>query len=125
VVITIIGLIMSFVGPRVLNYLGDSKVKAAKIQVEGLASAIELYHLDTGLYPSNSEGLSSLLQRPGNVTGWNGPYLKGHGLPSDPWGKPYVFRAPGQQSAYDVVSYGADGREGGTGASADIVSWAR
>jgi general secretion pathway protein G len=125
VVITIIGLIMGLVGPRVLNYLGDSKVKAAKIQIESLASAIELFYLDTGQYPSSSQGLNSLLVRPGNTTGWNGPYLKGNGMPADPWGKPFVYRAPGQHGAYDVVSYGADGREGGAGAAADIVSWAR
>jgi general secretion pathway protein G len=125
VVITIIGLIMGLVGPRVLNYLGDSKVKAAKIQIESLASAIELYYLDTGRYPTASEGLNSLLLRPGNAPGWNGPYLKGNALPSDPWGKPYLYRAPGQHGAYDVVSHGADGQEGGSGAAADVVSWAR
>jgi general secretion pathway protein G len=125
VVITIIGLIMGLVGPRVLNYLGDSKVKAAKIQIESLASAVELYYLDTGRYPTASEGLNSLLARPGNAPGWNGPYLKGNALPSDPWGKPYLYRTPGQSGAYDVVSYGADGQEGGSGAAADVVSWAR
>ena len=125
VVITIIGLIMGLVGPRVLNYLSDSKAKAAKIQIESLASAIELYYLDTGRYPSSSEGLNSLLVRPGNVSGWNGPYLKGNGLPSDPWGKPYIYRTPGQHGAYDVISLGADGQEGGAGAAADVVSWAR
>ena len=125
VVITIIGLVMGLVGPRVLNYLSDSKVKAAKIQIESLAHAIELYYLDSGRYPSSSEGLNSLIYRPGNTTGWNGPYLKGAGLPSDPWGKPYVYRAPGQHGAYDIISYGADGQEGGTGAAADVVSSAR
>lgn len=125
VVITIIGMIMGLVGPRVLNYLGDSKAKAAKIQIESLASAIELYYLDTGRYPSSSEGLNSLIARPGNISGWNGPYLKGNGLPADPWGKPYVYRTPGQHGAYDVVSFGADGQEGGAGAAADVVSWAR
>ena len=125
VVITIIALVMSLVGPRVLNYLGESKVKAAKIQIESLASAVELYYLDTGQYPSSSEGLNSLLLRPGNVTGWNGPYLKGNGVPSDPWGKPYLYRAPGQNGAYDISSLGADGLQGGTGAAADIVSWSR
>src|SRR4029079_19655214 len=77
VVITIIALIMSLVGPRVLNFRGESKVKAAKIQIESLASALDLYALDTGRYPSNSEGLEALMQRPGGARTWSGPYLKG------------------------------------------------
>ena len=125
VVITIIALVMGMVGPRVLNYLTESKVKGAKIQIESLASAIDLYFLDTGQYPAGSEGLGALLQRPGNAMGWNGPYLKGHTLPSDPWGRPYIYRSPGQHGAYDIISYGADGQEGGTGVAADITSWAR
>src|SRR5258706_14533865 len=77
VVITIIGLIMALVGPRVVNYLGESKVKAAKIQVESFASALDLFYLDAGRYPSTSEGLTALAQRPGNTDAWNGPYLRG------------------------------------------------
>ena len=123
VVISIIALIMSLVGPRVLNFLGESKVKAARIQIESLTSALDLYALDTGQYPSSSEGLEALMQRPGGVTSWSGPYLKGNGVPKDPWGKPYIYRAPGEHGAYDILSYGADGQEGGTGAEADITSW--
>jgi len=125
VVITIIALIMALVGPRVLNYLGESKVKAAKIQIESLANALDLYFLDVGIYPSGSEGLNALVQRPGNAPGWNGPYLKGTTVPQDPWGKAYVYRVPGQYGRYDIISYGADGQEGGTGAAADITSAAR
>jgi general secretion pathway protein G len=123
VVISIIALIMSLVGPRVLNFLGESKVKAARIQIEGLTSALDLYALDTGQYPSSSDGLEALMQRPGSVASWSGPYLKGNVVPKDPWGKPYIYRAPGQHGAYDILSYGADGQEGGTGAAADITSW--
>jgi general secretion pathway protein G len=123
VVITIIALIMGLVGPRVLNFLGESKVKAAKIQIESLTSALDLYSLDTGHYPSSSEGLEALMQRPGGVATWSGPYLKGNVVPKDPWGKPYVYRSPGQHGAYDILSYGADGQEGGDGAAADITSW--
>src|SRR5436853_7926034 len=94
VVITIIALIMTLVGPRVLNYLSESKVKAAKIQIESLASALDLYFLDTGQYPSNAEGLNALVQRPSNP-GWNGPYLRGTIVPNDPWGRPYIYRTPG------------------------------
>lgn len=125
VVITIIALIMALVGPRVLNYLSDSKAKAAKIQIESLTSALDLYFLDTGQYPSSSEGLSALVQRPASATGWNGPYLRGNAVPRDPWGKPYAYQSPGQHGPYDIVSYGADGQQGGTGAAADIASWTR
>jgi general secretion pathway protein G len=125
VVITIIGLIMGLVGPRVLNYLTESKAKAAKIQIESFSSALDLYFLDNGRYPSSSEGLGALVQRPGSVTTWNGPYLKGAVVPNDPWGNPYQYRAPGQHGTYDIVSFGADGQEGGTGSASDIVSWAK
>jgi general secretion pathway protein G len=125
VVITIIALIMSLVGPRVLNYLGEAKAKTAKIQIESLSSALDLYFLDTGQYPSSSEGLNALVQPSGSRTSWNGPYLKGQVVPSDPWGRPYVYRFPGQHGPYDIVSYGADGQEGGTGAASDVTSWTR
>ena len=125
VVITIIGLIMGLVGPRVLNYLGESKSKAARIQIESLASALDLYYLDNGRYPTSSEGLTALVQRSGNSPSWNGPYLKGGLVPGDPWGKPYVYRSPGEHGTYDLISYGADGQEGGTGTAADITSWTR
>jgi len=125
VVITIIGLIMGLVGPRVLNYLTESKAKAAKIQIESFASALDLFYLDTGRYPTSSEGLAALAQRPGAIASWNGPYVKGGTIPNDPWGNPYVYRSPGQHGAYDLISYGADGQEGGTGTAADITSWTR
>jgi general secretion pathway protein G len=122
VVITIIGLIMAIVGPRVLNYLGESKQKAAKIQIESFSSAIDLYYLDMGRYPTSSDGLSALVQRPGSAQEWNGPYLKGGVVPNDPWGHPYVYRSPVERAPYEIVSYGADGQEGGTGTAADISS---
>src|SRR4249920_387083 len=94
VVITIIGLIMALVGPRVLNYLSESKVKAARIQIESFSSALDLFYLDNGRYPTSSEGLPALVQRPANSSSWNGPYLKTGSVPSDPWGRPYVYRSP-------------------------------
>jgi general secretion pathway protein G len=125
VVITIIALIMALVGPRVLNYLTDSKIKAAKIQITSLASALDLYYLDAGQYPTTSEGLRALIDRPGNSVAWAGPYLKGDAVPNDPWGRAYIYRSPGQHGAYDIMSYGADGQEGGTGTDADISSWTK
>ena len=122
VVISIIALIMALVGPRVLIFLAESKTKAAKIQIASLESALDLYALDTGQYPSSSEGLDALMHRPGGVTSWSGPYLKGNEVPNDPWGKPYVYRSPGEHGPYDIVSYGPKGQEGGT---AEINSWSR
>ena len=120
VVITIIGLIMGLIGPRVLNYLSESKVKAAKIQMQSFASALDLFYLDAGRYPSTSEGLAALVRHTAGVQSWNGPYLKGGNVPSDPWNHPYVYRAPGEHGAFDIVSLGSDGQEGGTGTAADI-----
>lgn len=123
VVITIIGLVVGLIGPRVLNYLGESKAKTAKIQIQGFASALDLYYLDTGRYPTGSEGLGALVRRSGSLTSWNGPYLKGGNVPNDPWGKPYIYRSPGEHGNYDIISYGADGQEGGTGTASDVTSW--
>ena len=120
VVITIIGLIMGLIGPRVLNYLSESKVKAAKIQIQSFESALDLFNLDAGRYPSTAEGLTALVRRTPGLAAWNGPYLRGGNVPNDPWNNPYVYRAPGEHGAYDIVSYGADGQEGGSGVAADI-----
>src|ERR1700733_13788757 len=120
VVITIIGLIMGLIGPRVLNYLSESKVKAAKIQLQSFAGALDLFYLDAGRFPSTSEGLAALMQRTPGVAAWNGPYLKGNVLPNDPWSHPYAYRAPGNHAPYEITSYGSDGQEGGSGLAADI-----
>jgi len=120
VVIAIIGLIMGLVGPRVLNSLGESKVKAAKLQIESFSSSLDLFYLDVGRYPTASEGLVALAQRPGNASIWNGPYLKTGTVPTDPWGHIYLYRAPAERGPYEIVSLGSDGQEGGTGTAADI-----
>jgi general secretion pathway protein G len=120
VVITIIGLIMGLIGPRVLNYLSESKVKAAKIQLQSFGSALDLFYLDAGRFPSTAEGLTALVQRTPGVSAWNGPYLKGGNVPNDPWNNPYIYRSPGERSPYEIMSYGSDGQEGGTGIAADL-----
>jgi general secretion pathway protein G len=121
VVLAIIGMIVGLVGPRVLNYLSDSRVKAARIQIESFASALDLFNVDAGRYPMNSEGLAALVQRPSGVDMWNGPYIKGGRMPSDPWGNAYQYRFPVEYNPpYEIFSYGADGREGGAGVAADI-----
>jgi general secretion pathway protein G len=125
VVLAIIGLLAGLVGPRVLGHLSDSKVKAARIQIDGFAAALDLFHLDNGRYPTSAEGLAALVQKPDGLGGWNGPYLKANALPSDPWGRPYVYLSPGQHGAYDILSLGAEGREGAAGAATQITSWQR
>ncbi|MBU3887026.1 MULTISPECIES: type II secretion system major pseudopilin GspG [Methylosinus] len=121
VVLTIISLILGLVGPRVLNYLGESRVKTAKLQIESFASALDLFFIDAGRYPNASEGLAALVQRPSGVDVWNGPYVKGGRIPNDPWGKPYQYRFPiDHNPPYEISSYGSDGQEGGTGSAADI-----
>src|ERR1700692_3947814 len=105
VVIAIIGMIMGLIGPRVLNYLSESRVKAARIQIQSFASSLDLFYLDAGRYPSGSEGLDALVHPPGGMTAWNGPYLKGGNVPNDPWGNSYVYRVPGEHgAAYEVRS---------------------
>jgi general secretion pathway protein G len=124
VVLAIISLIVGLVGPRALNYLSDSKVKAARIQIEGLSSALDLYHIDNGSYPSSNTGLTALVQKPNDANNWNGPYLKGTSVPNDPWGRPYIYVFPSTHgNSYDISSLGSDGQEGGTQAAADITNW--
>src|ERR1700710_545030 len=120
VVITIIGLIMGLIGPRVLNYLSESKVKTARIQLQSFASALDLFYLDAGRFPSTAEGLAALVKQTPGVGAWNGPYLRGGNVPNDPWNHGYLYRSPGEHAPYDIISYGSDGEEGGTGVAADI-----
>jgi general secretion pathway protein G len=116
VVLAIIGSIVGLVGPRVLNYLSESKVKTAQIQMENISSALDLFYLDVGRYPSTEEGLVALARRPAGASVWNGPYLKSGAVPKDPWGRDYLYRAPGQNGPFDIGSLGPEGREGGAGA---------
>lgn len=125
VVLVIIGLLVGLVGPRVFNQLSDAKTKTAKIQIESFTNSLDLFFLDQGRYPSTAEGLGALVTKPANVTAWNGPYLRGAGLPKDPWNNAYIYRSPGQGRPYEIVSLGSDGREGGTDSAADVVSWQR
>lgn len=122
VVLAILGMLAALVGPQVLNQLGGAKSKSAGIQIRDFEQALELYKLDVGRFPRSNEGLQALVQQPGGAQGWNGPYLKKSELPDDPWGNPYVYRSPGQNSAIDIVSLGADGRPGGSGEDADVTN---
>jgi general secretion pathway protein G len=110
VVLTIISLILGLVGPRVLSYLSESRVKTAKLQIESFSSALDLFFVDEGRYPSDQEGLAALVERPGNVEVWNGPYVKGGRIPLDPWGHAYQYRAVADRNPpYQIISLGPDG----------------
>jgi general secretion pathway protein G len=119
VVVVIIGLLAGFVAPRYFGQIGKSEVNVAKAQLDALEKALDQYRLDTGHYPSAELGLKALLERPASEPKWNGPYLRKE-VPLDPWGKPYLYRIPGQKGEFDLVSYGKDGQPGGSGENADI-----
>ncbi|MGD8999180.1 MAG: type II secretion system major pseudopilin GspG [Granulosicoccaceae bacterium] len=123
VVLVILGLLASVVGPQVIKYVGESKTKTTRIQIEELGAALDLYLLDIGRYPSTDEGLEALIKEPSRARKWNGPYLKKNYIPNDPWGNEYNYRMPGRQGAYDLYSLGADNREGGVGENEDVTSW--
>jgi general secretion pathway protein G len=123
VVLTLIGIVMGIVGG---NYLGQgekAKQKAAKIEIEQIGQTLDMFKLEVGRYPTTQEGLQALITAPTGVTNWNGPYWKKSTLPKDPWTNEYKYASPGQHGAYDVWSYGADGKEGGEGTDKDITSW--
>lgn len=122
VVLVIIGLIASLVGPRLFPKLGKGKQSAAKAQIELLGQALDQFRLDIGRYPTTQEGLSALVVNPGGLDQWEGPYLK-KDLPKDPWDRPYVYQCPGTHGEYDLYSYGRDGALGGEGEDKDVVSW--
>ncbi len=122
VVMVILVLLASLVAPRVIGYLGSSKTKTAKIQIESLTTSLELFKLDAGRYPNTQEGLEALVKRPTNVATWNGPYLKKNKVPNDPWGNPYTYKLPGEKSEFDIISFGADGKSGGDNENRDIAN---
>jgi general secretion pathway protein G len=122
VVLAIIALIGTLVGPRVLGYIGTAKADTAATQIRNISNAVELYYLDVGAYPAPGKGLSALVESDGSP-GWRGPYLKsGAGL-ADPWGRPYGYEGSG--ASFRIVSLGRDGAAGGTGEDADLASDAR
>src|SRR5438094_8729073 len=124
VVMVIIGLLMALVGPRFIRQEEKAKVGAARAQIELLGTALDTFRLDIGRYPTTEEGLQALRQKPATLDRWDGPYLKKE-LPEDPWGKPYVYKSPGDHGPYDIISYAADGVPGGEWDNRDITSWAR
>jgi general secretion pathway protein G len=122
VVMVIIGLLASYVGPRYFSQVSKSEVQVARAQMVAFEQALDQYRLDVGHYPITAQGLTVLESRPESEKRWNGPYLKKK-LPLDPWGNAYAYRNPGEHGDYDILSYGNDGRLGGEGDAADIGNW--
>lgn len=119
VVITIIGLLIGLVAPAALRQLGSARDSVAKQSIERLSTVLDLYNLDIGSYPTTEQGLQALVTQPSGVTNWNGPYLKGEGVPNDPWGRPYTYRSPSERAghSFDLCSNGP----GGTGSDDERV----
>jgi len=122
VVLVLIGIVLGIVGGNFIGRGEKAKADAAKIEIGQIGQALDLYKLETGRYPSSSDGLQALVAAPGGATNWNGPYWKKSQMPKDPWGNEYRYTSPGQKGAYDILSLGADGKEGGEGANKDISS---
>jgi general secretion pathway protein G len=123
VVLAIMGLLAAIIGPQVIKYLGSSRTQTARVQIQNIVAALELYKLDVGHYPTQAEGLNALVTAPQSEAGWNGPYLKKESAIKDPWGEPYIYKNPGQHGEVDVLTLGSDKAEGGTGEAQDVGSW--
>jgi general secretion pathway protein G len=123
VVLGIIAMLAGLVGPQVMKHMGESKVKAAKVQIEDLSQTLDMYKLDVGSYPTSEQGLNALIESPDGAQRWNGPYLRKSKVPLDPWNQEYKYTSPGEHGKFDIVSLGADGKEGGDGEDKDLNSW--
>jgi general secretion pathway protein G len=123
VVLVILGLLASLVGPRVMQQLGSSKTKTARLQIEEFGAALDLFRLELGRYPTTDEGLVALVENPGVMPGWHGPYLRKKVIRFDPWGWEYEYRYPGENDEYDLFTLGADNTPGGEDENRDVVSW--
>jgi len=122
VVLVLIGIVMGILGGNFIGRGEKAKADAARIEIGQIGQSLDLYKLETGRYPSSSEGLQALIAQPAGATNWNGPYWKKSTIPKDPWGNDYRYTSPGQKGAYDILSLGADGKEGGEGTNKDITS---
>jgi general secretion pathway protein G len=128
IVIAIIGILSIIVVPRFMDIPQKARVEAAKQQIAAFGLALDRYNLDNGVYPTTEQGLAALIEKPNSEPApmnYNeGGYLKKKELPKDPWGRDYIYRSPGDQgNDYEIMSLGADGRDGGEGVNGDIKSW--
>ena len=122
VVMVIIGMLAAYVAPRYFAQVGKSETKLARAQIDALEKALDQYRADTGHYPSSEQGLAALMARPDNEPKWAGPYMK-RDVPADPWGRPYLYRQPGEHGEVDLSTLGSDGRAGGSGDASDVQNW--
>lgn len=120
VVLVILGLIVGLVGPRVLNYLSGARADTAKVQLQQLYAAVQLYTLDMGAAPAQDEGLDALIAAPSGADAWAGPYLDAATVPLDPWDNPFIYEIDRETGGFRITSLGADGAKGGTGDDADL-----
>lgn len=123
VALGIIAIIMGLVAPNAMKEMGKSKTKSARIQIEQLAGALDMYKLDVGRYPSTAQGLQALLEQPNDEKRWNGSYIKKNNVPKDPWGQEYHYVSPGEHGKFDLYSLGEDKEKGGEGTDQDVTSW--
>ncbi len=122
VVMVIIAMFATLVGQRLFKNVERARLTTAKAQISEFETVLDVFRLDIGRYPTSEEGLAALRFHPGNIEKWDGQYLR-KDVPMDPWGRPYVYRFPGQHADYDLFSLGNDGQEGGEGDAADVVNW--
>jgi general secretion pathway protein G len=123
VVLAIMALLAAIVAPQVLRYLGSSRTQTARVQIQNVVGALELYRLDVGHYPTDADGLKALMVAPQTAPGWNGPYLQRETALIDPWGNPYHYVVPGKHGEVDVYSLGSDNVAGGDREAQDVGSW--
>ncbi len=123
VVLAIMGLLAAIIAPQVLKYLGSSRSQTAKVQIQNIDAALQLFRLDVGRFPTQEEGLNAVVTAPPTATGWNGPYLQKSTALTDPWGAPYQYRNPGKHGEIDIYTLGSDKAEGGTGEATDVGNW--
>jgi len=123
VVIVILGILATIMMPKILERPEQARRMKAKVQIRNFQSALAFFKMDTGRFPTTSEGLAALVNDLG-LKGWKqGGYIEGGRVPLDPWGNPYIYICPGMHDEYDLESYGKDGEDGGTGNNGDIESW--
>lgn len=124
VVMVIIGLLASYVGPKYFGQIGKSETKVARAQIDALDKALAQFRIDVGHFPTTEQGLGALVAAPSGESKWSGPYLS-KAVPADPWGRPYLYKCcPGEHGDFDLYSFGKDGVAGGTGEQGDITNWA-
>lgn len=123
VVLLILAMLAAIATPEVLKHLGHAKSQTAHVQIDALSAGLDFYHVDLGHHPTQEQGLKALLERPENEPKWDGPYVKKNASLMDPWGRPYIYKIPGQHGAFDLYTFGADGKEGGGGEDSDISNW--